>query len=127
MRLRLAILVLLLAVGCASGASKPGPNDGSSLSFVSVATFVIDDTGIRPDFSQHRAGIAITVTVGDVLTVTNRGTKDHGLTSDSIETGTLRPGESTTVLFTEAGIIDAYDRADPSHTARIEVLPANSP
>lgn len=125
-RLLLVALTALVVTGCAKGAANPGPNDGASLSFLSVATFVIDDTGIRPDLSQHRPGIAITVAVGDTLTVTNLGTRDHGLTSDSIDTGTLRPGESTTVYFTEAGTIEAHDRFDPSHTARIDVSPANN-
>jgi hypothetical protein len=124
-RLLLAALTALVVASCTSGPSKPGPNDGASLDFNAKSTFVIDDTGIRPDPSQNRPGVAITVTVGDALLVTNRGTKDHGLTSDSIDTGTLRPGESTTVFFTEPGTIDVHDRADPSHKARIEVVPAS--
>ena len=120
-RLRLAIFVLLFATGCASGPSRPGPNDGSnsSLSCEVRADIVIDDSGIRPDITRRQ--------VGDAITVTNRGTKDHGLTSESIDTGTLRPGEFSTVCFTEVGTIEAYDRVDPSHKARIEVSAAASP
>lgn len=117
-RLLLVALTALVVTGCANGPSKPGPNDGAGLDCEVKGNIVIDDTGIRPDATQGN--------VGDAVTVTNRGTKDHGLTSDTIDTGTLRPGESTTVCFTEAGTIEVHDRADPSHKARIEVLPARS-
>ena len=49
------------------------------------------------------------------------GTTDHGLTSDSIDTGTLHPNESTTIFVTAAGTIDVRDRAEPTHTAKIDV------
>jgi plastocyanin len=102
-----------LLVGCASGPAKPGPNDGVSLNFDTKATIVIDDIAITPPVLKAK--------VGDAISVTNRGTKDHGLTSDKIETGTLRPGESTTVFLTEEGTVELRDRADATHTARIEV------
>jgi hypothetical protein len=117
-RLLLAALAALVVAACASGPSKPGPNDGASLDFTSKATIVIDDTGINPELTHAR--------VGDAITVTNRGTKDRGITSETIDTGTLHPGESTTVFLTAAGTIDVHDRADPSHQARIEVLAATS-
>jgi plastocyanin len=116
-RLLLAALTALVVTGCASGPSTPGPNDGASLDFTAKATIVIDDSGIRPELTQAR--------VGDAITVTNRGTKDHGLTSETVDTGTLRPGESTTIFLTAAGTIDVQDRADASHKARIEVSAAS--
>jgi plastocyanin len=115
-RLVLVALTALVAVACASGPSKPGPNDGASLDFNAKATITIDDGGIRPEVTQAHEG--------DAVTVTNRGTKDHGLTSDTIDTGTLHPGESTTVFLTATGTVDLHDRADSSHTARIEVSAA---
>jgi plastocyanin len=116
-RLLLAALTALVVTACASGPSKPGPNDGASLDFTTKATIVVDDGGIRPELTQVR--------VGDAITVTNRGTNDHGLTSDTIDTGTLHPGESTTVFLTETGIIEVHDRADSSHKARIDVSGAS--
>ena len=117
-RLGLAVVVVLLATGCHQGASTPGRGDGASLDFDIKATIVVDDSGIHPDVTQGR--------VGEAITVTNRGTKDRGLTSDTIETGTLRPGESTTLFLTETGTIEVRDRTDPSHEARIEVSPEAS-
>jgi hypothetical protein len=117
---RRALVVLLLALvgGCAHGTSTPGPNDGSDLNFDPKATIVVDDAGITPNLTHAR--------VGDALEVTNRGTKDHGLTSESIDTGTLHPGESTTVFLTQTGTIDVRDRSDSSHEAHIDVAEASS-
>ena len=109
----LVSLTALLVIGCASGPSKPGPNDGTSLDFTPKATIVVDDSGIHPELTQAH--------VGDTVTVTNRGTKDHGLTSDTVDTGTMHPGESTTVFLTETGTVELHDRGDSSHRARIEV------
>jgi plastocyanin len=114
-RILLAALIALALCSCSNDPEKPGRADGASLDFTSKATIVIDDAGIRPDIT--------TVRVGDAVTVTNRGTKDHGLTSKTVDTGTLQPGESTTVFLTATGTIDLRDRADSSHEARIEVAP----
>ena len=112
-RLAFAALMILAAAGCYNGEAKPGPNDGGSLDFAITRTIVVDDAGIQPNVARVRVGTAVSVV--------NRGTKDHDVTSAAIDTGTLHPGESTTVFFTEVSTIDVHDRADPSHTARIEV------
>jgi plastocyanin len=120
-RARLAILVcavLALVTGCASGPDVPGPNDGSSIDFTIKATITVNEDGIDPPVTS--------IHTGDAITVKNTGSKDHNVTSDSIETGTLHPGESTTVFVTAEGTIELRDRLDPTHTARIEVTAANS-
>jgi plastocyanin len=111
-----AALIALVLTACYDGPAKPGPGDGSTLDFTSKATIVVDDNGIQPAVTTGR--------VGDAITVVNHGTKDHGLTSETIDTGTLRPGESTTVFLTATGTIEVTDRADPAHSARIEVSDA---
>jgi plastocyanin len=103
-----------LGAGCHhEGAAVPGPNDGASLNFTSRATVTIDDNAITPD-SVH-------VGVGDAITVANKGTRDHGVTSTSIDTGTLHPGASTVVFLTSPGRIAAYDRDDPNRKLEIVV------
>jgi hypothetical protein len=117
----LVLLTLLVAAACSSSEQKPGPNDGSTLDFERIwATIVIDDVGIhilidRPPLRANQA-----------IKVVNRGTKDHGLTSDTIETGTLRPNEETIVFLTAAGTVELKDRTDLSHTLRIDVSEAAS-
>jgi plastocyanin len=107
------VIVAVILAGCASGVTTPGPNDGASLDFDAKATIVVDDTDITPQLTP--------VHVGDAITVTNRGSRDHGLTSKTIDTGTLHPGESTVVYFTAEGRIDAYDRDTPDHKLEIDV------
>jgi len=118
-RTRLAVLAfaaLVTIAGCASGPDVPGPSDGSSLDFTVKATITVDDDGIDPAVTSAHTG--------DAITVRNTGSKDHNVTSDSIETGTLHPGESTTVFVTADGTIELRDRLAPDHTARIEVAAA---
>jgi plastocyanin len=121
---RLGVIALLMAIlglgaGCHhEGAAVPGPSDGASLDFTSRATVVIDDNGITPD--------SVRVRVGDAITVVNKGTRDHGVTSTSIDTGTLHPGESTVVFLSQAGRVDAYDRDDLDRRLTIEVVAQGS-
>ena len=117
-RLALAAAAALVLVACYSGDPKPGPNDASTLDFTSRQSVVIDESGIHPEVVRG--------TVGQAITVTNRGTSDHGITSESIETGMLHPGESTTVFFTQVETVEAHDRTNPTHTVRFEVA-ASSP
>ncbi len=109
----LAAVLALGAGACSNDPDKPGPADGSSLNFDVKATIRVADGGIDPAITHVRTGEAIAVV--------NAGTQDHGLTSDSIDTGLLHPGESTIVYFTSAGTIDVRDRTNPSHTAKIDV------
>jgi len=116
---RVTVIALMLAAaglgaGCRhEGAAVPGPSDGASLDFTSRATVSIDDNGVSPS-SVH-------VDVGDAITVENNGTRDHGLTSGSIDTGTLQPGESTIVFLTQSGRVDAHDRDAADRSIEIDV------
>ena len=116
----LTLCTLLVAAACSSSEQKPGPSDGSALDFTPKATIVIDEVGIhilidRPPLRE-----------GQAIKVVNRGKNDHGLTSDTVETGTLRPNEETVVFLTAAGTVELKDRADLSHTLRIDVAEAAS-
>jgi len=114
----LAAVAVLVLGGCYSGTQKPGPSDGSNLDFGITQTVVVDDSGIHPDVINGH--------VGQAVSVANHGTRDHTLSSESIDTGTLRPGETTTVYFSETATIDAHDRSDPTHTAKIKIEAASS-
>ncbi len=116
--LGLVLVTVGLFSGCDHGAAKPGPQDGASLDFTSKATVTIDDAGISPS--------EVRVQVGDAITVVNNGSRDHGLTSSSIDAGTLHPGDSTVVFLTSAGRIDAYDRTNADHKLVIDVSAAGA-
>ncbi|HEX4820264.1 MAG TPA: hypothetical protein VFV00_08660 [Acidimicrobiales bacterium] len=117
-RAALLVAAALVVAGCYSGEQKPGPNDGSNLDFGITQTITLDDAGIHPNVINGR--------VGQAVSVTNHGTKDHTLSSDSLDTGTVRPGETTTVYFSETATIGAHDRTDPTHTATIKIEPRAS-
>jgi len=78
----------------------------------------VDDDGITPNSVQAQ--------VGDAITIVNKGSRDHGLTSSSIDTGTLRPGESTVVFLTSSGRVDAYDRDNTDRRLDIQVAADSS-
>jgi len=110
----LVAAVIALGAGCQhEGNQVPGRSDGASLDFTGRATVTVDDDAITPNSVQVR--------VGDAITIVNKGSRDHGLTSASIDTGTLRPGESTVVFMTESGRIDAYDRDNTDRRLDIQV------
>jgi plastocyanin len=115
MLLAVATLVVVGSAGCGSERAdrKPGPQDGSALDFTSKATIRVTDAGFDP--------AELTVEVGDTITVENRGSRPDGLSSASVDTGTLEPGESTTVFFGEARTIDIASHADPTHKGKITV------
>jgi plastocyanin len=117
--LGLLVAAIGLSTGCEhEGAAVPGPSDGASLDFTSRATVTIDDNGITPN--------SVRVQVGDAITVVNEGNRDHGVTSGSIDTGTLRPGESTVVFLTTSETVDAHDRDNPDRKLEIVVTPDGS-
>jgi plastocyanin len=114
----LAMLLACIGTACDHGVAKPGPADGASLDFTSKATLTVDDNGFTPN--------PLRVQVGDAITVVNKGTSNHGFTSDTVEGGTLEPGESMVIYLTSAGKIHGYDRAAIAHKVDIEVDAATS-
>ena len=113
----LAAVTLLMFGGAGCGSERadrrPGPQDGSALDFTPKATIGVTEAGFDP--------AELTLTVGDTITVENRGSRPDGLSSTTIDTGTLEPGESTTVFFGEARTIDIASHADPTHKGKIVV------
>ncbi|MEY2405890.1 MAG: Cupredoxin-like domain [Acidimicrobiaceae bacterium] len=110
--------LVLAGAGCGDDRAdrRPGPLDGSALDFTSKATIVITESGIDP--------ATLTVRVGDTITVDNRGKRPDGLSSLSIDSGVLQPGETSTVFFGEERTIEVASHADPSHTGTIVVTAA---
>jgi plastocyanin len=109
----LTVVMAGLGTGCHHGVAEPGPQDGASLDFTSKATVIVDDNGFSPS--------EVHVQVGEAITLVNTGSRDHGLTSSSVEAGTLHPGESTLVFLTASGRVDAYDRTNADHRLVIDV------
>ncbi len=118
-RLAFLIVAAVVALGLASCSDDSGSTSSSaalsSAVPVSSATVKITNGGFDPD--------SVTVPAGDAVTFTNDDDQDHRVVADnsSFDTGTLRPGESTVVLFTDAGTVKYKDSLDPSLTGQVEV------
>jgi hypothetical protein len=107
----LALLVLTPVVaGC--GDREPTPTV-ASVDFAPKATIEVTDTGaLTVDVEDQTAGG--TLESGSVLLVTNTGKSDHRLvgTTDStqvFDTGTLEPGNETTVVVVTDGDMKIAD------------------
>ena len=100
---------------CSDDADIPSTSDVNASVPVSTATVTITSEGFDPDSATVQAGEAVTFENGD--------DQDHRVVADddTFNTGTLKPGESTVVLFSEAGTVKFSDALDPSHTGQIEV------
>ena len=115
--------VLIVASLALFGLTSCGDDSSSSSSSaalssavpVSAATVKITSGGFDP--------ASATVPAGDAATFSNDDDQDHRVVADdaSFDTGTLRPGESTVVLFAAAGTVKYKDSLDPSHTGQVEV------
>src|SRR5262245_46900254 len=121
--LTVAAVALVAATGCSEYSPKtPGPTDGSKLDFAPHATITVDDTGLHPTVVKPGAAPV-------AVEVVNRGTRPDGIASGPIngddaqraDTGSMQPGESSTVFLTGPGTVDVHSRADPSHTGMIDV------
>jgi hypothetical protein len=109
----LSVVAAFVSTGCSDEVAEPGPHDGASLVFTTRFTISIDEDAVAPN--------SLKVKVGEAIGVINNGTRAHGLTSGTIDTGTLLPGESTVVYLNEPGTINAYDRDAIDRKIEIEV------
>lgn len=113
--LLMASIAALALVSCGDDADIPSTSDVNASVPVSTATVTITSDGFDPESATVRAGEAVTFENGD--------DQDHRVVADddTFDTGALRPGESTVVLFSEAGTVKYADTLDPSRTGQIEV------
>ena len=118
-RFAFLIVAALAALGLAS-CSDDSSSSSSSAALssavpVSAATVKIASSGFDPE--------SVTVPAGDAVTFTNDDNQDHRLVANdsSFDTGTLRQGESTVVLFADAGTVKYKDSLDPLLTGQVEV------
>ena len=118
-RFAFLIVAAVAALGLAS-CSDDSSSSSSSAALssavpVSVATVKIASSGFDPD--------SVTVPAGDAVTFTNDDNQDHRVVANdsSFDTGTLRPAESTVVLFADAGTVKYKDSLDPSLTGQVQV------
>jgi plastocyanin len=117
-----AALVLVIA-GCGEPDPdrEPGPKTLEGFDFEVDDTVVVDGSGFDPT--------TLTVSAGDVIELRNEGDEGHTFTADEgrFETGTLEPGEATTIVLDEPGRVTYHDALAPENAGVIEVEARQSP
>jgi len=110
-----AALAAISLTACGDDADIPSTSDVNASVPVSSATVKITSSGFDPD--------SVSVPAGEAVTFSNDDNQDHRVVADddSFDTGTLQAGESTVVLFSEAGTVKYSDSLDPSNTGHVEV------
>jgi plastocyanin len=118
-RTAVAVVAVLLA-GCGDASpSAPTPEDLADIDLRPDHTVTVDEDGFHPD--------AIEVRAGDVVLLVNAGSRLHSFTAEErFDTGRLEPGEDTTLVLTEPGVVTYRDLEDDDHEARITVTPRRS-
>jgi hypothetical protein len=104
-----AVLVLagLSSLAGCDRSDGPGPGrSGPGLSLAPVAEVVWTDDGL--------ATAMVTVGTDQAVQVSNQGSEPRRLAGDKLDTGILRPGESTTLYLTRPGRFELRDPADPA-------------
>ncbi len=110
--LALAALVALMS-GCSSDDRVADRPEG--VEFDIDAELVVDDDGFAPE--------RLEVTEGDTVELRNEGEDVHRLTSDSIDSGLMQPGDTVTLRFDEPGTVEYHDTEAPEHEGTIVVAP----
>ncbi len=110
-----AVVAALALASCGDDADIPSTSDVDASVPVSSATVKITSAGFDPD--------SVSVPAGEAVTFSNDDDRDHRVVADddSFDTGAIKPGESTVVLFNEAGTVKYSDTLDPSNTGQVEV------
>lgn len=117
---RFALLALvLLAAGCVD--AKPSTPSAADLEAIDLSpdhTITVDDDGFDP--------AELEIEAGEVVRLVNDGTQVHTFTAEGqrFDTGTLEPGDDTTLVLTEPGEVVYWDAEAPDHTATLTVVPA---
>jgi len=107
----LFVAAALLASACGSSSSTTAPS-GPSVSIVSGAS-TMTTTAYSPN--------PMTVSVGSALTWVNNDNTAHTATGASFNTGTIGPGQSSTVTFSTAGNFTYHCSIHPNMVGTVNV------
>jgi plastocyanin len=110
-----AAVLLLAACGDPDPDREPGPRTLERVDVEVDETITVDESGFDPT--------TLTVAQGDVIELRNDGDEPHTFTADGgrFETGTLEPGESTTLVLDEPGRVAYHDELVPENAGVIMV------
>jgi len=109
--LRTALLACALALGASGGCagSTAQTPTVASVNVEPVAELHVGDSGPL-QFLLHEVTTEAAIPSGSVLLVVNNGHVDHRIQAGStFDTGTLRPGDETSVVLTKEGPLTLVD------------------
>jgi hypothetical protein len=119
--LRIALLAVLTgATACGlepDPGREPGPSDLDSLEFTPAATFEVSSQGIDPETFDGEAG--------DVVLLENVGDEPVRVRGDDLDTGTMEPGETVTVVLSASEDDLVWTVLDTDHEAVVSVRPTD--
>ena len=117
---RLLGLCALAVVVAACGEVDPSSPTAAELAEVDLSpdhTITVDEEGFHPDELEIRSG--------EVVRLVNEGTGQHSFTAEErFDTGRMEPGDETTLVLTEPGVIPYRDLEDPGHEGALTVVDA---
>lgn len=104
---------LMLTLAAAAALAVAGPAGAATTKAVSI-----DSTGFKPN--------SITITEGDTITWTSRGSREHQVVADrgQFVSAILRPGQKYSFTFNAAGTYRYHDGLNPKLTAVVSVKAA---
>ncbi|HUW02990.1 MAG TPA: cupredoxin domain-containing protein [Acidimicrobiales bacterium] len=113
------VVTALLGASCDSGRRDPGPDLLDEVDVQPAVTVEVSDDGFDPT--------TLSVEAGEAFEVVNKGDDPHSFVIDDpiIDTGPLFPGESSVIVLTTPGTVQAHDAERPEATLDIEVTPAS--
>jgi len=115
----LLVLAAVVTAGCDSDRRAISRDDLPDVPAEPDHVVVLDDDGFDVD--------ELVVTTDELVEFQIEGDDDHGIRADTrIDTGLLFPGESTFVIFDEAGTYEVVDSTDDQQVLAVESL-ATSP
>jgi hypothetical protein len=117
--LLVAVSTLATLAACNDDATPSPDHSGPPFRFDPTAEIVISDSGVQPS--------KVAAKVDQALRVINRAAGVHRLTSDSLDTGVLQPGQETTLFLTRVGRIELKDTESTEDAVALTVTVDEGP
>jgi len=116
----IALCVSVGLGGCAG--TKAAEPTAATVNFAPKTVLAVDEAGITSVPLEVIDG-AVSLQAGNVIEVANTGTTERRVTGAGIDTGIMRPGDTTTVVVSKAGEVSVVDVYEPSHHLILRVAP----
>jgi len=114
-------LVLSVALAACAGTRAAEPTV-ATVNFSPKTVLDVDEAGITSTPIEVIDG-AVALRAGNVVEVNNTGAGEHRVTGPGVDTGILKPGDTTTVVVNKVGDLQIVDLFHPDHQLVLRVAP----